>query len=119
MADPTEREQEFIRAAEPDAGTQFIYTNFIAFGATPVDVNLQLGVVVPRSNEAAVRAVVQMSWEQAHILRAMLTEGIEAYEKDWGAIRDITRGGTRFMREQEPNETEDESAPSAQPGEQV
>jgi hypothetical protein len=108
-----------VERAQPDAATQFIYTNFIAFGATPVDVNLQLGVVVPRTAEAAVVAVVQMSWEQAYALRALLTAGIENYEKEWGSIRDVTRGGTRITQGQEqPDEQEAESGRSAPPGEQ-
>jgi len=79
---------------EPDESTIFLYTNQITLGGTQTDLNLQLGVLSPGGGgRVRVPAVVQMSWEQALVLRDLLTKGIAEYETAWGRVRDVTRGG--------------------------
>jgi uncharacterized protein DUF3467 len=70
-----------------------IYTNFVDIGWGPADVYLRLGHLVPATQAAPVRFVVEvrasvnMAWAEAKVLRDMLTDAIERYEIANGELK--------------------------------
>ena len=75
------------REHEPTEG--LIYVNWVRYRSSPYDLTLDVGY---RANpgppqEFPVRLV--MSWEQAKILRILLEDAVDGFEKDVGPIREI------------------------------
>jgi hypothetical protein len=81
--------REFRRSPE---GIREIYTNFIQITWTLVDVRLRLAQIIPTSMKlvddaepkgfaALETTAVTMAWSEAKILRDMLTDAVQRYEK--------------------------------------
>ena len=68
-----------------------IYCNFVNSSWTLFDVRVRLGQLVPREGEEGFvveeRAAVTFSWNEAKIMRDMLAQLVEAYEKVNGEIK--------------------------------
>jgi hypothetical protein len=82
-----------IEFREHKDGVCEIYTNFVDIGWRPADVYLRLCHLVPATQVAPVRFVVEvraavnMAWAEAKLLRDMLTDAVERYEIANGEIK--------------------------------
>lgn len=88
--------KEFIKHPE---GICEIYTNFIQITWTLFDVRIRLAQVVPTAMKfaeddpkgfvAEENAAVTMAWAEAKILRDMLVDAVQRYEKTNGEIKPL------------------------------
>jgi hypothetical protein len=75
------------RKEEPTEGV--IYVNWVRTLASPYDLSLDLGFATDPGPPQTFPVRAVMSWEEAKVLSALLTDAIEGYEENVGPIRDM------------------------------
>lgn len=88
-----EAQFEWVR---PKEGTPEIYGNFSNFSWTLFDVRVQIGQLIPKGSHPTLgfvveeRGAVTMAWPEVKILRDVLADLVDRYEKVNGEIKPLT-----------------------------
>ena len=81
--------------AKPKEAIPEIYCNYVHVSWTLFDVRFLVGQLIPTGTDlssgfvAEERAAVTMAWPEAKVLRDMLTEMVDRYEKTNGEIKQL------------------------------
>jgi hypothetical protein len=98
--EPPKVDKNIKEFRQPPEGIREIYTNLIQITWTMFDIRLRLAQVIPTSMKvedsaeikgfaALEKAGVTMAWPEAKLLRNMLTDAVERYEKANGEIKPL------------------------------
>jgi uncharacterized protein DUF3467 len=80
---------------KPEEATPEIYTNYVHVSWTLFDVRFQLGQLIPTGTDLTAEFVVEqrgavtVAWAEAKVLRDMLADMVDRYEKVNGEIKSL------------------------------